>query len=107
MKILRLTLKRQWFRLIASGEKREEYRVPTPWILSRLEGKQYDRIEFKNGYGANVPTMEVEYVGWDYDFGVAKWGATPGAVYATIYLGKVLSMNDAAKKMIEPKTEKP
>ena len=92
-RVLRLTLKRKWFDMIASGEKKEEYRVPGPWILSRLEGKEYDRIEFKNGYGANVPTMEVEYQGYIYAKGVPEWGGTDERVIA-IRLGRVLSLHN-------------
>lgn len=92
-RVLRLTLKKRWFDMIASGEKREEYRTPSKWILSRLEGKEYDRIEFKNGYGPNVPTMEVEYLGWSYSFGKRQWGGggEQGKPFVTIYLGRVLS----------------
>jgi hypothetical protein len=95
LRVLRLTLKRKWFDMIASGEKREEYRTPGKWILSRLEGKEYDRIEFKNGYGQNVPTMEVEYLGWAYSFGKRQWGGggEQGKPFATIYLGRLLSLH--------------
>lgn len=89
LKTLRLTLKKHWFDMIASGEKREEYREPSRWILSRLEGKQYDRVEFKNGYG-DVPAMTVEYLGWSYGVGRPEWGGH-GARLVVIYIGKVLS----------------
>lgn len=79
--------------MIASGEKREEYRTPGKWILSRLEGKEYDRIEFKNGYGQNVPTMEVEYLGWSIDFGQLRWGAGFDEL-VVIRLGRVLSLHN-------------
>jgi len=80
--------------MIASGEKREEYRTPGKWILSRLEGREYDRIEFKNGYGHNVPTMEVEYLGWNYSSGKRQWGGggDGGKPVVTIFLGSVLSL---------------
>lgn len=87
--VLRLTLKRRWFDMIASGEKREEYRKLGPWILSRLEGKRYGRVEFRNGYGRTVPTIEVEYLGWHRGPGQADWGAGEGE-YAVIRLGRVL-----------------
>lgn len=95
-KILRLTLKRKWFDMIASGEKREEYRTPGKWILSRVKGKEYDLIEFKNGYGAIVPTMIAEYGGWAYSFGKRQWGggSEQGKPYATIYIGKILSLEN-------------
>jgi hypothetical protein len=91
--VLRLTLKRRWFDMIASGRKREEYRTPGKWILTRLEGKSYDVIEFKNGYGSNVPTMLVEYLGWKLSSGLKEWGADPSVEYATIKLGRVLSLH--------------
>lgn len=91
MKTLKLTLKKKWFDMIASGEKREEYRTPGKWILSRLEGKEYDRIEFKNGYGPNVPTMEVEYLGWHRGTGRLEWGAGFDEL-VVIRLGKIYSV---------------
>lgn len=36
MKVLHLTLKKQWFDMIASGEKLEEYREIKPYWVSRL-----------------------------------------------------------------------
>ena len=101
-RVLRLTLKRRWFDMIASGEKKEEYREPGKWILSRLEGKEYDLIEFKNGYGPNVPTMEVEYLGWSIDFGRLDWGAGFDEL-VVIRLGKVLKTeNYQAPSTAEP-----
>lgn len=36
MRILHLTLKKKWFDMIASGEKKEEYREIKPYWISRL-----------------------------------------------------------------------
>lgn len=36
MKTLKLTLKKQWFDMIASGVKKEEYREIKPYFISRL-----------------------------------------------------------------------
>lgn len=86
--------------MIASGEKKEEYRTPGNWILSRLKGKDYDLIEFKNGYGESVPTLEVEYKGWGYSFGRREWGGGTGQrkPSVTIYLGRILSAPSNLKK---------
>ena len=93
LRILRLTLKRKWFDMIAIGEKREEYRTPGKWINSRIHGKKYDVIEFKNGYGANVPTMIVEYKGATHGIGKPEWGGT-GEHVLVIHLGAVLSLQN-------------
>lgn len=90
MRILKLTLKRRWFDMIASGEKREEYRQPSQWILSRLEGKDYDLVEFRNGYGPDVPWLLVEFKGWRLGPGArADWGGDPAANLVVISLGNV------------------
>jgi len=92
--ILRLTLKRKWFDMIASGEKREEYRTPKRWILSRLEGKDYGSVEFSNGYGKGVPVVTLEYLGWSYGTGRREWGGT-GYKVAVIHMGRILSKQNA------------
>ena len=88
-RVLRLTLKKRWFDMIARGEKREEYRVPSNWIMSRLRGKRYDVVQFKNGYGATAPMVEVEFLGWEIGYGRLSWGAGFDKV-VVIYLGRVL-----------------
>lgn len=92
MKILELILKRRWFDMIASGEKREEYRQPSKWILSRLEGKKYDAVRFRNGYNPDSPVCVCEFKGWKFGYGKKKWGggSTPGSPIIVIKLGAVL-----------------
>jgi hypothetical protein len=41
MKVLHLTLKRKWFDLIASGEKKEEYREVKPYWINRLTWHEF------------------------------------------------------------------
>ena len=64
-KILHLTLKKKWFDLIKSGEKKVEYREIKPYWFKRLfeksgEFKQFDYIIFTNGYRKDSPKMKVE-----------------------------------------------
>jgi len=67
MRILQLTLKKQWFDLIASGEKKFEYREYKKHWMSRLLCKQgirnYDEVRFTNGYGKDKPFIRVEFKG--------------------------------------------
>ncbi len=90
VRTLKLTLTRRWFDMVASGEKREEYRRPSRWILSRLEGKSYDAVEFRNGYGRDAPAVVVAYRGWRMGTGRAEWGCD-GERKVVIELGGVLS----------------
>lgn len=61
-KILHLTLIKQWFDKIASGEKTEEYRDYKEYWIKRLS-KDFDEIHFRNGYSKDCPFMRVEYKG--------------------------------------------
>lgn len=66
-KILRLTLKKKWFDLIASGEKGYELREDKPFWQARLletDGslRDYDEIHATNGYGPQFPFLRVEYL---------------------------------------------
>ena len=61
MKILHLTLKRKWFLEIAQGYKTIEYRQAKPYWWSRLVGKAFDEVHFRNGYRTDAPFMRVEY----------------------------------------------
>ena len=64
-RILHLNLVRKFFDQIAMGEKREEYRDRSDYWKTRLEGREYDIVRFRNGYGPDVPEMDVEWKGID------------------------------------------
>ena len=66
--MLKLTLKKLAFDLIESGEKKEEYRKESKWILSRLNRinkEELKFVEFRNGYRKTSPSFIVEYKGWE------------------------------------------
>jgi len=78
MKVLHLTLKKKWFDMIASGEKKEEYREIKPYWASRLTTlppefakrcelqdvreytNNFDAVVFKNGYAKDAPTITLK-----------------------------------------------
>ena len=69
MTTLRLTLSKKPFEVMVTGEKNIEYRRVSQWIVSRLFDKQgkpreYDTIEFVNGYGKDRPRFTVVYKGF-------------------------------------------
>ncbi len=92
MRILHLTLKKKWFDMIASGEKKEEYRDLTSYWAIRLRGKEFDAVSFRNGYAKDAPKMlvEIEFM-LDCCYGFPHWGAEPRVYYHVIRLGKILS----------------
>ncbi len=83
MKILHLTLHKEWFDLIATSKKRIEFRKRKPYWTKRLAGKIFDEIWFKNGYAKNAPFMRVEWKGM----------STESCEYY-IRLGKVLEIRN-------------
>ena len=90
MKTLHLTLKKKWFDMILSGIKKEEYREIKPYWDSRLSGKNFDRIEFMNGYGKKAPRFEIELKNIAKGFGKSGWGADSKQEVYVLKLGKIL-----------------
>lgn len=98
-RILHLTLKKQWFDMIASGVKKEEYREIKDYWIKRLKDMSikepfhafipYDKIVFKNGYAKNAPTIVVEYKGIRIGYGNKEWGADDEVCFC-IKLGDIL-----------------
>lgn len=81
---MHLNLVREFFDQIAKGDKREEYRDRSEHWKTRLEGREYDIVRFRNGYGPDVPEMDVEWKG------VEKVTRKGRPQYA-IKLGKIVS----------------
>lgn len=83
--ILHLNLHREYFGQIANGTKRIEYRERTPYWKTRLEGREYSVIQFRNGYATDAPVMRVEFRGIQK---IQKWGKP----HYAIQLGRVISV---------------
>jgi len=86
MKVLHLTLYKEYFDQIAKGEKKEEYRMMSPHWANRIAGKEFDEIHFTNGYGKDRPFMRVEFLG----FGPPLVDET--GCYYVLKLGKILEI---------------
>lgn len=82
---LHLTLKRKWFEMIVSGEKKEEYRVIKPYWESRLN-KSYSHVVFRNGYNKSAPKAKFKLLSIIKGKGLPEWGAPVDDVFI-IFLG--------------------
>lgn len=116
MKTLHLNLKRKWFDMILSGEKKEEYReVKIHWIrqllkppFSNMNGnlfdvefdlattgpnifKNFDTITFSNGYAKNRDQFTIELKGIDVKTGKPELGAEEGKKYFVLSLGEIIN----------------
>ena len=90
MKILHLTLKKKWFDMIASGEKKEEYREIKPYWSSRLIEKDFTHICFRNRYSKDAARITIELKGLCVCTGRTEWGAVEGEIYFVLDLGKII-----------------
>lgn len=95
--MLTLPIKKKWFDLIVSGQKKEEYRLPTKYYESRFNnlwqsspaGYEAERkIRFRNGYRSDSPTITVT-VTLDFGEGRPEWGAEPGQQYFILRIKEV------------------
>jgi len=93
MKILHLTLKKKWFDMILSGEKKEEYREIKPYWTKRLMcvSPSYTHIKFINGYGRDRPSFVIEKRSIFVGYGRKSWGAPEGTEVYVLRLGNVLT----------------
>lgn len=111
-RVLRLTLHKEAFEVMVTGEKAEEYRAPSAWIDSRLyqkktigrftysEPKEYDLVLFTNGYGKSKPYFIAEMINHSPANFVASRHYSNGlGVYVTpgthiIRLGNILEIGN-------------
>lgn len=83
--ILHLNLRREFFAAIATKTKRIEYRERTPYWKQGLENRDYQFIQFRNGYATLAPEMLVEFRG-------VKKIRQRGQPFYAISLGRILKI---------------
>lgn len=109
MRVLHVIIKREWFNLIASGEKKEEYREIKPYWMEKLLSsysvsmkpnskllksgtlREFDVVLFQNGYRDDAPKMYVEFKGVHIGKPNPRWsdGSVPEECFV-IQLGRIL-----------------
>jgi len=81
--------------MIATGEKKEEYRNSNKYWSVRFNkfvpGR--DTVTFSHGYAKNRRQMVVELISFGYGTGRTEWGAQYNVRYYKLYLGKIISKN--------------
>lgn len=103
--VLNLTIKRKWFDLIRTGEKKEEYRSSHNRQVMRLHDKMAllernpaaNIAVFRNGYSMDSGAVAVEITGIDLRGGDQakhpEWGEpTDKELHFVIKLGKVFQV---------------
>ena len=76
--MLSLPIKRKWYYMIKSKEKKEEYRDISPYYTSRfnnaIDSNNHLRLKLVNGYSSNSPYIIVN-ARLSTGYGNSKWGA--------------------------------
>lgn len=96
--MLTLPIKKKWFDMIVSGEKKEEYREVKPYYDNRFKNIYYATsgdqpyILFRNGYSKNSPTIKCKTV-ITKGLGKMEWGAEPGKEYYVLHILKIERIN--------------
>ncbi len=87
MNKLHLVLKKKWYDLIKSGEKKEEYRNLSSFYEVRIWANRFDikTVVFHCGY-TNI-TQEFEVNGIEIGVGKKEWGAEQDKEYYVLKLG--------------------
>ena len=87
--MLILPIKKKWYEMILSGEKKEEYREIKPYYTTRF-GRLWQgsligfdakrKVMFRNGYSKQSPSF-IAMVTIDIGTGKPEWGAEKGKSY--------------------------
>jgi len=114
MKTLHLTLKKKWFDMILSGEKKEEYREVKPYWIDRIstefshshdadgeefdfKPKDYDQISFRNGYQKDAPEMTVEFKSVEIGEAKPEWSDNWKGDVFVIKLGEIIETKNITR----------
>lgn len=107
--MLTLPIKKKWFDMILSGEKKEEYRDIKPYydvrfikwlgfpkketedvkeLLRKQETLKNHKIKFQNGYAKNAPYIVADCA-LSIKQGKEDWGAEPGKEYYVLTIRSI------------------
>jgi hypothetical protein len=87
--MLILPIKKKWFDMILSGEKKEEYREIKPYYTSRFpSGFKSFYVMFRNGYSKNSPSF-IAVCTLSIGFGHPEWGAEPNKKYYVLHIVEI------------------
>lgn len=93
--MLTLPIKKKWYDMILSGEKKEEYREIKDFYKGRFGGWLDDtprKIRFRNGYSKKAPSFVAKCT-MRIGVGNPEWGATPGKMYYILEIREIKEEN--------------
>lgn len=98
--MLTLPIKRKWFDMIVSGQKRTEYRDISEYWIKRLSSETerqgikapFDKglkVCIKAGYAKDAPAAMLTLRRVDLGPGLPEWGAEDGRDYIRLHIASV------------------
>ena len=97
-----LPIKRKWYEMILTGEKKEEYREIKPYYKSRFKkvfsmhpysfipyGQDVHEVVFRNGYSKESPSFTA-LCSLDIKSGIEEWGAEPEVEYYVLTIKEII-----------------
>ena len=91
--MLVLSIKKKWFDMILSGEKKEEYREIKQYYESRLGYQEFKDIIFRNGYSRKSPYLKAR-VKIKKGYGKEAWGAETGNKYYGLEIVEIMEIGN-------------
>lgn len=97
--MLILPIKKKWFDMLLSGEKKEEYREIKPyyetrfrnvWKGSLIGGNAQRQIMFRNGYSKDSPSLIAQCT-LSVGAGKQEWGAEKDKQYFVLAIREILA----------------
>lgn len=93
-----IPIKKTWMDMIASGEKKEEYRDDSPYWQTRILDTWRDEAPeetfiLRAGYTKDSPALLIDARRVRRSGGRAEWGADPERTYITLVIRKVWSVD--------------
>ena len=104
--MLVLQIKKKWFDMILSGEKKEEYREIKPyyekrfrnaWRGSLIGGTAHREIMFRNGYNKDSPSFIAKCM-LSIGTGKEEWGAEKDKQYFILTVQEILKGSGTGHK---------
>lgn len=106
-----LPIKRKWYEMILTGEKKEEYREIKPYYKSRFKkvfsmypysfipyGQDVHEVVFRNGYSKESPSFTA-LCSLDIKTGREEWGAEPGVEYYVLTIKEIIEGGSSSESI--------
>lgn len=100
--MLTLPIKKKWFDMICSGEKKEEYRELSAYFERRLQKYVGQTLNFalRNGYSLKSPLILCQGI-VDIGFGNPEWGAESGKLYYVLKIRAIFGRENIVEERNE------